>query len=385
MSILNEIVFINRPLNSTQMKNILTLLVFVFLGSSLSIMAQSHFEVRGLCIKAPAKESVDRFITFIDEELALMGINTLVLRVDYNYAYTSRPELRDDGPLTENDVKKLVAVAKKHQIRLIPQVNLLGHQSWHTKTSKLLEVYPQFDETPEVKFPETYEWPNKDGLYCKSYCPLHPEVHDVVFDLVDEIMEVFEASAFHAGMDEVFYLANDNCPRCKGKDPAELFADELQKIANHLEKKGARLWIWGDRLIDGSETGIGMWEASMNNTARAIDMIPRSVVICDWHYEKAIPTPAYFAIKGFDVIACPWRNPEVASAQVQMIHTNRQSSTEEMEDRFLGTMQTVWSSAEDFMDVYYGEKPNTDEKGSQVASLKAMVETIEAIEKKTNK
>gem|GEM_PF-6484583 len=43
----------------------------------------------------------------------------------------------------------------------------------------------------------------------------------------------------------------------------------------------------------------------MNYKARFIDLIPKSVVICDWHYEKAYPTPAYFAIKGFDGIACP--------------------------------------------------------------------------------
>ena len=72
--------------------------------------------------------------------------------------------------------------------------------------------------------PEDYEWPNDDGLYCKSYCPLHPDVHEVVFALVDEIMEVFEAKSFHAGMDEVFYIGEDECPRCNGKDKAELFA-----------------------------------------------------------------------------------------------------------------------------------------------------------------
>lgn len=36
--------------------------------------------------------------------------------------------------------------------------------------------------------------------------------------------------------------------------------------------------IWGDRLIDGKTTGIGAWEASMNNTYRAIDLIPKDVL-----------------------------------------------------------------------------------------------------------
>ncbi|MFB9293794.1 hypothetical protein [Persicitalea jodogahamensis] len=78
-----------------------------------------------------------------------------------------------------------MAVCRKHGIELIPQVNLLGHQSADSHVKTLLEVYPEFDETPHVKMPEKYEWPNADGLYCKSYCPLHPDVHKVVFDMVD--------------------------------------------------------------------------------------------------------------------------------------------------------------------------------------------------------
>src|SRR5690606_23082740 len=117
------------------------------------------------------------------------GINLLVLRIDYNFAYESHPELRDENPLSLKQVKELVAVGKRTGIRLIPQVNLLGHQSWHSELGNLLQAYPEFDETPHIELPENYEWPNDDGLYCKSYCPLHPEVHDVVFDLIDEITE----------------------------------------------------------------------------------------------------------------------------------------------------------------------------------------------------
>lgn len=357
------------------------LLTFILFSIFSSIRAQSPFEVVGLCVALPQKENVDQFVTFIEEELAPNGINTLLLRVDYRYAYTSRPELQNENPLTATEVKKIVSICKKHQINVIPQVNLLGHQSWHSKHTKLLEVYPEFDETPHVKLPETYEWPNEDGLYCKSYCPLHPEVHDVVFDLVDEIVEVFEAKAFHAGMDEVFYLADDQCPRCKGMSTAKLFAGEIIKINEHLAQTNTQLWIWGDRLLEGTESGIGIWEGSGNQTETAIDLIPKSVVINDWHYEQALPTPAYFAMKGFDVIACPWRKAEVAKAQVEMIADFRQNSPEKMKTHFKGVMHTVWSSAENFMDTYSGKTKNTDERGNQVATFKAMTRAVDAMAK----
>ena len=111
--------------------------------------------------------------------------------------------------------------------------------------------------------PEKYVWPNDDYLYCKSYCPLHPDVHKVIFAVVDEICDVFEADAFHAGMDEIFYLGDDKCPRCKGVDKAVLFADEVRLVRNHLAEKNRELWIWGDRLIDGRSTGMGFWEAAI--------------------------------------------------------------------------------------------------------------------------
>ena len=53
------------------------------------------FPVRGFCIGAPQSKDVDGFIKFIDEELAPRSVNTLILRVDYNYQYESHPELRD--------------------------------------------------------------------------------------------------------------------------------------------------------------------------------------------------------------------------------------------------------------------------------------------------
>lgn len=332
--------------------------------------AASLLPVRGFCIAAPLPDGVDAFIEFIEQELVPASINTLVLRVDYNFEYQSHPKLRDAVTLNEKQVKRIVKVCRRNGIRVIPQINLLGHQSWEEKVTGLLRVYPEFDETPHIAMPENYVWPNPEGLYCKSYCPLHPQVHAVVFSLIDELLEAFEADAFHAGMDEVFYIADDKCPRCAGRDPAELFAGEVTAIRNHLASRGAELWIWGDRLIDGKTTGIGMWEASMNNTHRAIDLIPKDVVIADWHYERADPTAPYFAVKGFKVVSCPWQFGEVASDHIRATLDARRTSTPEMRERFAGVMQTVWTDAAPFLDQYYGRVPPDRERGDPIACCK---------------
>jgi len=272
----------------------------------------------------------------------------------------------------------MVVVCHKNKIRIIPQINLLGHQSWSTKTTNLLRVYPQFDETPNVKMPEKYNWPNPDGLYCKSYCPLHPDLHSIVFALVDEICDVFESDAFHAGMDEVFYIGEEQCPRCSGKDKGELFAGEVNLVRNHLALKNRELWIWGDRLLDGKTTGLGMWEASMNNTFRAIDLIYKDVVICDWHYERPEQTPVYFAIKGLNVITCPWRIAENAVKQTEDMYRFRASATPEMKGRYKGMMQTIWVSTGQFMDEFYGRKTDPKEgQNSQTECFKALFDAIQ--------
>lgn len=361
------------------MKRLFTILILLICLTAGSLFAQpstapdSIIPVRGLAIAAPSVSKMDLFLKFIEEELAPGHFNLLILRVDWNYAYESHPELRDPNPLTKQDVKRIVEVCCKHNIQIAPQINLLGHQSWAETTYALLREYPEFDETPHVDTKNYTGWPNPDGLYCKSYCPLHPGVHKVVFALVDELTEAFETTLFHAGMDEVFYIGDDKCPRCSGHDKAELYAGEVTKIQTHLAQQGKRLMIWGDRLIDGKTTGIGAWEASMNNTHRAIDLIPKEVFICDWHYERPEQTAVYFAMKGFDVATCPWRKPDVAIKQLDDMIRFRQHSGQQMANRFQGIIATIWSGADSFLENYY--KPeNSREEVSEVATVKRLIE-----------
>ncbi len=335
----------------------------------------SILPVRGFCISAPAPEHIERFVRFIDEELAPRDVNVIVLMVQYGYRYKSHPELADPSGLSESDVKQLVEVCRKNNIRLIPQVNLLGHQSWAERTGKLLSAYPEFDETPEVEMPEKYKWPNKDSLYCKSYCPLHPDVHQIVFDIVDEICDVFESDAFHAGMDEVFYIGR--CTRCAGHNRAELFADEVNRIRDHLALRNRELWIWGDRLIDGHTSGTGGWEGSFNGTWPAIEMIKKDIVICDWHYEHAHKTAPLFAEKGLRVITCPWRNPSVAVKQTRMIRHFRKRSDATIKENYQGMMQTVWSGNNRFLDSFYN--PDQSEKKSEAACFRALFKEINRV------
>jgi len=363
------------------MKNILAFCIaFVFMcNASAQKNIDSLLPIRGFCIDAPRPAGLDSFVNFINTELAPRKVNTLLVLIDYHYEFKNHPELTDSFALSKADVKKIVAACRKNNIRVIPQINLLGHQSWANKTGKLLAVYPQFDETPEIKMPEKYVWPNADNLYCRSYCPLHPELHAVLFSVIDELCDAFETDAFHAGMDEVFYLGEPTCPRCGGRDKAELFADEVRRIHDHLAQKGREMWIWGDRLLDGKTTGLGEWEASYNSTYRAVDLIPKDVVICDWHYDRADKTSVYFAMKGFRVLTCPWRKPELAVQQVKDMVAFREQSSPEMKERFAGLVETTWSRTDFFLRGFYNNTPSQNNSAPQNTAwncFKAMYDAI---------
>src|ERR1700756_765821 len=91
----------------------------------------------------------------IDElpKLAADGVNVLVVEVNYGFDFQSHPELRPSQFITKSHAHELAKAARAQGIRLIPELDCLGHQSWSKNTLPLLAKYPQFDETPG-QFPD---------------------------------------------------------------------------------------------------------------------------------------------------------------------------------------------------------------------------------------
>ena len=296
-------------------------------------------------------------LTFVGEVLKKEGVNTLVLQFDYNFDFQSRPEFGNSSALGKDEVQRIARACRENGIELIPQISCLGHQSWARRDARLLEKHPEFDET-RGKFP------GNEGIYCRSYCPLHPQVHDVLFDLIDELAKACDAKSFHTGMDEVFVLADPDCPRCKDKIPAELFAGEVNLLHDHLKGIGCRMWMWADRFLDGKTTGLGKWEASMNGTATALEIVPKDIVMCDWHYDRAPDTPQFFAGKGFDVVECPWRKPAVGLKQIEQLDQLRSDADTAVARRALGVMQTTWGGFSAFAKAMEAQKAGLIETNS---------------------
>ncbi len=263
--------------------------------------------------------------------LKAVGVNALVVEVDYSYEFKSHPELRPPQFVTRAKAQELAQEARSLGIRLIPQLNCLGHQSWAKVTDPLLVKYPQFDETPG-------QFPGNTNIYCRSWCPQNPDVNKVVFALIDDLADGFDADAFHVGMDEVFLIASEYCPRCHGGDPAKLFAKAVNDLHRHIVgKRKLEMLMWSDRLLDAQALGYSKWEASANGTSGAIDLVPKDIILCDWHYEKraSYPSVPLFLEKGFRVWPSGWQPLEAAQAFSAFAKTQKN-------ERMLGYLGTTW-------------------------------------------
>jgi hypothetical protein len=288
----------------------------------------TNWPFRGFCLGVPKQQDIDVFKQLITEVLPSYQCNTLVLLTRYRYQFKSHPQVSDAEPLTPAQAADIATICRQNNIRIIPKMNLFGHQSEKEKGSELglLRVYPEFDETPDLP----------TVRYCRSLCPRHPQVKDIVFDIADELIDAFQADAIHVGLDEVFEIGK--CPRCKGTPNAELFAEWVNVLHNHfVDKKKVEMLMWGDRLLDSDSTGYGGWEASANNTWDMIDSIPKNIIICDWHYGERdnYPSIPFFTTKGFRLTVCPWKELKATEAFLRYALNNRT-------EKLLGVLQTSW-------------------------------------------
>jgi hypothetical protein len=95
-------------------------------------------------------------------------------------------------------------------------------------------------------------------------------------------------------------------------------------------------------------------------------------VICDWHYDSAPPTAAYFAVQGFRVLAAPWQKPAVALGELDLVRSVRAHSNDMVASRMLGVLQTSWGSFADFVNSYYGTTAAGNHGAGAASDFKAL-------------
>ena len=266
--------------------------------------------IKAVHLRIRDADVTEKLIQYMREGLAPLGINLVCLEFNPGYNYRCFPELAN-GSFGRPQAQRVAAAAKALDICIVPLFMCLGHQGWRFAKNTLLKAHPEFDETPHI--PEDGDAENTPDLefYCHSWCASNDDVYQYVFPMMDEIMEDFGADCLHVGMDEVFSLADKNCPRCKGKNRAELFARTVTILHDHIvTEKGWQMMMWADRLNHAQAFGYHAWEGDIWGTWHALDMIPNDIILADWHYdmnEKGFAGIEVFLEKKFTVLPAAWR------------------------------------------------------------------------------
>ena len=134
--------------------------------------------------------------------------------MDYNH------DVADGQILEKWEVADLVKYIRKFHIEVIPEVPSLTHAYY------LLNRHRELAEIKQAEWPDTY-------------CPSNPASYQLLFDVLDEYIEIIQPQTIHLGKDE-WRMPVGICPLCKGKDNRELFVSDIRKIYSYLQKKGIR-------------------------------------------------------------------------------------------------------------------------------------------------
>ena len=135
----------------------------------------------------------------------------------------------DGSYIEKDDVRQLAAWADQYGLEIVPEIQSLSHAYY------IASVHREVAEDPDMPWPD-------------SYCPSNPESYRILFDVMDEYIDVLKPKRVHIGHDE--WRAGAFCSRCRGQDTGELYARDVAKIREHLDAKGIETWLWGDHFVD---------------------------------------------------------------------------------------------------------------------------------------
>lgn len=162
------------------------------------------------------------------------------------------------GYYTQEQIKDIVEYAKKLNITIIPEIDMPAHfaaamaaYNWLGCREIPCEVHWFFGG----RVPLLMGWRD----WNRSACAGKESTYEFIFNVIDEITELFPAEFFHIGGDEAPKDEWKKCPNCqkKMKENGLKNVEELQgyfnnRIAEHLEKKGKRLIVWNEALKAGN-------------------------------------------------------------------------------------------------------------------------------------
>ncbi|PYU97884.1 MAG: hypothetical protein DMG10_29700, partial [Acidobacteria bacterium] len=174
------------------------------------------------------------------------------------------------------EVADLVRWVRQNHIDVIPEIPSFTHSFY------LLTRHHDLSQVPDEEWPDTY-------------CACNPKTYELLFDVMDEYIEVMRPKMIHAGHDEWFApYGLGSC--CGGRDPGEVYGEDLRKIHEYLAEHNIRMAIWGDYLLE-NVRGKGfqkrkspdgwMYDSPGAMTPQQVkELVPKDILIFNWFWSE---------------------------------------------------------------------------------------------------
>jgi len=152
--------------------------------------------------------------------------------------------LRDEpgaegGYYTKDDIREVVAHARKLHITVVPEIEMPGH------SEEVLAAYPELSCSGKPY----------DGAF--DLCIGNEKSFEFLQNVLDEVMELFPGEYIHIGGDEASKRTWQHCPKCRArmqreglKDVDELQSYLTRRIERYINSRGRKLLGW-DEILDG--------------------------------------------------------------------------------------------------------------------------------------
>ncbi|WP_300761893.1 beta-N-acetylhexosaminidase [uncultured Parabacteroides sp.] len=157
------------------------------------------------------------------------------------------------GYYTQDEIREIVQYASLRNITIVPEFELPGHEC------AAIASYPELS-CRGIR-PKIHPYFMGDQIHKEIFCAGKPEVYDFIYNVLDEILELFPSRYIHIGGDEAPKSEWHKCDYCQKvirenglENEEELQSYFVRKIGKYIQEKGRELIGW-DEIIDGGKLG----------------------------------------------------------------------------------------------------------------------------------
>ncbi|HET7267527.1 MAG TPA: family 20 glycosylhydrolase [Oleiagrimonas sp.] len=150
------------------------------------------------------------------------------------------------GFYTPADIREVIDYAHKHNMRVVPEIEMPGH------STAAIAAYPELSCTDKDLEVAT-GW----GVFANALCVGEDNTYTFVHNVLDEVMALFPSSYVHIGGDEVPDGVWKHCPACRQlaeshglEGKAGLQSYFIERVRRYLADHGKTMIGW-DEILEG--------------------------------------------------------------------------------------------------------------------------------------